>query len=135
MFSSSISVMCQDWILFINDFSINKAPDSNGRKFYLTSTGSTSPNGSFGGSPTTGQDSKNTARPTSKSALSRMRLWAGGESKTRCRIFPSIYMIDCSVLLVLEFSMFPIMLKCVCVWGGGGGYFLGGNVLLGSWNR
>ena len=101
--------MCQDWILFINDFSINKAPDSNGRKFYLTSTGSTSPNGNFVGSPTTGQDSKNTARPTSKSALSRMRLWAGGESKTRCRIFSLIYMIDCSVLCILELSMILII--------------------------
>ena len=79
--------MCQDWILFINDFSINKAPDSNGRKFYLTSSGSASPSGSFVGSPATGQDSKNTAKPsTPKSALARMRLWAGGESKTRYRL-------------------------------------------------
>jgi len=86
--------MCQDWILFINDFSINKAPDSNGRKFYLTSTGSTSMNGSFVGSPSTGQDSKNAAKPTTpKSALSRMRMWAGGESKTRCRIFSSLSLI------------------------------------------
>jgi len=91
--------MCQDWILFINDFSINKAPDSNGRKFYLTSTGSTSPNGSFVGSPSTGQDSKNNAKPaTPKSALSRMRMWAGGESKTRCKIFSRVYIVfDCSV--------------------------------------
>ena len=76
--------MCQDWILFINDFSINKAPESNGRKFYLTSSGSSSPSSSFTGSPAAGPDSKSAAKSsTPKSALARMRLWAGGESRSR----------------------------------------------------
>lgn len=98
---SNVTLMCQDWILFINDFSINKAPDSNGRKFYLTSTGSTSPNGSFVGSSSTGQDSKNMAKPsTPKSALSRMRLWAGGESKTRTGE-ESVALSDCLQLAYL----------------------------------
>ena len=85
--------MCQDWILFINDFSIGKAPESNGRKFYLTSSGSASPSGSFVGSPTAGPDSKNaTKQSTPKSALSRMRLWGGGESKNRYNLYVSSFL-------------------------------------------
>lgn len=76
--------MCQDWILFINDFSINRAPESSGRKFYLTNSASTSPSNSFIGSPTTGSESKNTGKPsTPRSALGKMRQWAGGESRSR----------------------------------------------------
>lgn len=84
LFSVLTSVMCQDWILFINDFSINKAPESNGRKFYLTSSGASSPSSSFTGSPTAGPDSKNSFKPsTPRSALARVRIWAGGESRNR----------------------------------------------------
>lgn len=99
---SNVTLMCQDWILFINDFSINKAPESNGRKFYLTSSGSASPSSSFIGSPTAGPDSKNTAKPsTPKSALARMRLWAGGESRNRTGE-ESVALSDCLQLAYLR---------------------------------
>lgn len=89
-----LSVMCQDWILFINDFSINRAPESNGRKFYLTNSGSTSLSNSFIGSPTTGSESKNSGKPsTPRSALGRMRQWAGGESRSRYKKFPLIIFV------------------------------------------
>lgn len=98
---SNVTLMCQDWILFINDFSIGKAPESNGRKFYLTSSGSASPSGGFVGSPTAGPDSKNaTKQSTPKSALSRMRLWGGGESKNRAGE-ESVALSDCLQLAYL----------------------------------
>ena len=76
--------MCQDWILFVNDFSINKAPESNGRKFYLTNSGTPSPSGNFTGSAASGVDTKTAAKPsTPKSALARVRLWAGGDGRNR----------------------------------------------------
>ncbi|EDO36880.1 predicted protein [Nematostella vectensis] len=67
---SNVTLMCQDWILFIDDFSINKAPESNGRRFYLTSSGTASPSNSgiVGGS---GQVSSRTSTP--RSALARVR--------------------------------------------------------------
>lgn len=99
---SNVTLMCQDWILFINDFSINRAPESNGRKFYLTNSGSSSPSSSFIGSPTTGPDSKNTGKPsTPRSALAKMRLWAGGESRSRTGE-ESVALSDCLQLVYLQ---------------------------------
>ncbi|XP_015757943.1 PREDICTED: WD repeat-containing protein 11-like, partial [Acropora digitifera] len=96
-----IPLMCQDWILFINDFSINRAPESNGRKFYLTNSASTSPSNSFIGSPITGSESKNTGKPsTPRSALGKMRQWAGGESRSRTGE-ESVALSDCLQLAYL----------------------------------
>lgn len=97
----NVTLMCQDWILFINDFSINRAPESNGRKFYLTNSASTSPSNSFIGSPTTGSESKNTGKPsTPRSALGKMRQWAGGESRSRTGE-ESVVLSDCLQLAYL----------------------------------
>lgn len=70
--------MCQDWILFIDDFSINKAPESNGRRFYLTSSGTASPSSS--GTSINTLANKSSAP---KSALARVKLWAAGEPRGR----------------------------------------------------
>ncbi|CAH3181969.1 unnamed protein product [Porites lobata] len=100
--SSNVTLMCQDWILFINDFSINKAPESNGRKFYLTSSGASSPSSSFTGSPTAGPDSKNSSKPsTPRSALARVRIWAGGESRNRAGE-ENVAFSDCLQLAYLQ---------------------------------
>jgi len=71
--------MCQDWILFIDDFSINKAPESNGRRFYLTSSGAASPSSSG----TNINTLASTKSSTPKSALARVKLWAAGEPRGR----------------------------------------------------
>lgn len=70
--------MCQDWILFIDDFSINRAPESNGRRFYLTSSGTASPN-----SPGTSTNTSSSRSSAPKSALARVKLWAAGEPRNR----------------------------------------------------
>ncbi|XP_038045535.1 WD repeat-containing protein 11-like isoform X5 [Patiria miniata] len=41
--SSNLALLGNDCILFLNDFSINKSPSSNGRKFYITTPGTSGP--------------------------------------------------------------------------------------------
>lgn len=78
IYSFTLLVMCQDYILFIDEFSINKAPEGNGRRFYLTSSGTASPSSS--GTNINTLANRNTAP---KSALARVKLWAAGEPRSR----------------------------------------------------
>ncbi|XP_071948596.1 WD repeat-containing protein 11-like [Antedon mediterranea] len=70
---TNLTLLGNDCILFVNDFSIAKAPSSNGRKFYITCPSSI-PSSSGSNSASTGEK-KNGGKP--KGALRRVRLLVG----------------------------------------------------------
>ncbi|CAB4007520.1 WD repeat-containing 11, partial [Paramuricea clavata] len=105
---AKVTLMSQEYLVFLNDFSVNQGPEGNGRRFYMTSSegssGSNNSLSSFGNS--------NTLRTPSKSAFQRVKLWAANESKTRVEevnvalseCLQLVYHPSCRDLILLVFS-------------------------------
>eukprot|EP00794_Sanderia_malayensis_P005451 gene5450-6133_t len=72
----NITVMSQEWIMFLSDFTTTSAPSEKGKKFYITSNAG-HPTQS-GTSTTQGSVNPYSSKtPSSKSAFAKMRSWAG----------------------------------------------------------
>jgi hypothetical protein len=97
-------VMSQEYLVFLNDFSVNQGPEGNGRRFYMTSSeGSSGSNNSLSSS-----GNSNTLRTPSKSAFQRVKLWAANESKTRyCSVLKESYSLGQKISWVSCFLLKP----------------------------
>ncbi|XP_072042557.1 WD repeat-containing protein 11-like isoform X2 [Amphiura filiformis] len=107
---ANLTLLGTDCILFLSDFSISKAPSSNGRKFYITTPNAPSPSSSSNNlgantPATTPTSDKNSIRPA-RTALRRVRLLVGDSkqkgSATGEEPDPSMALNECLQLCYLQ---------------------------------
>lgn len=80
---SKVTLMSQEYLVFLSDFSVNHPLEGNGRRFYMTSSEGTTSNSGSNSNLSSPGNGGNTSRTPSRSAFQRVKLWAANESKTR----------------------------------------------------